>query len=978
MTLPIENDGEAVRLDAGYGYVNRSEKSPRKFHPQLVLNSDSDSMLRALRHELKHSSSFTFSVAFVSASAIALLKQELVEFEGTGRIVTSNYLGFNSPQAFSELLNLTRLPNSSIDVRLHSSDAFHPKGYVFQRPTGFTAILGSSNLTASALSSNHEWNLRVSGTRESDLFAQLSNVLDMELFDSRPLTQEWIDEYSSRYVAPTRLPRASLPPLIVTHDENEALGLIEPNSMQVEALARIDETRASGETRALVISATGTGKTMLSALDVRAVDPSRMLFIVHREQILDRAISEFRQVLNLPSSEFGKISGSSREINRRFTFATVQSLSQQHVLDGFAADAFDYILIDEVHRAGAASYTRVLDHFEPKFLLGMTATPERGDGANIFELFHYNVPYEIRLSQALEEEMLAPFHYYGITDVRFDDGTTAEEGTALSKLVAPERVDHLLTQIETYGQAGVLPRGIIFCSRKDEARSLSKELNQRTLRGRPLRTVALTGDDPVSDREFRVKQLEAGELDYILTVDVFNEGVDIPSINQIVMLRQTQSSIVFVQQLGRGLRKAPQKEYVVVIDFIGNYSNNYLIPIALFGDESLNKESLRKSLISAEESGLFAGLSSIRFDRISQERVLRSIAQEKLNSLPNLKSAIELIKNRVGRVPYLRDFLEFNSVDPVILSTKEGNYPELLAKLRFADTGISNEESLALSVISRELFTAKRPHELLALRALLRERSLTMEDLRDELGRNTHSSSTAVAEAVVRSLTLDFNTSSELASFKSVGPARVAPDGTLALERLYGDAYDISPGFRVAVDDLIETGIELAIRRFALDRPFTRGRQYSRKDASRLLGWEKNLSGTINGYKVDHKTATCPIFVTLDKSADISARTAYADELTSPESMRWSTRSPRRLTSAELVPIISNQVALHVFVKKNDIDATERTQFYYLGEANAANAFQTEMAGNNGETLPVVHMDLHFAHPVEAGLFDYFHTDLTD
>ena len=319
MSNASPDDSAAVRLDAGYGYVDRAEESPRRFHPQLVLNTESDSMLRALRHELKNSSSFTFSVAFISASAIALLKQELVEFEGTGRIVTSNYLGFNSPQAFSELLNLSKLPGSSIDVRLHNSDAFHPKGYVFQRPSGFTAILGSSNLTATALASNHEWNLRVSGTRESDLFAQLSNVLDRELFDSVPLTQAWIDEYAENYVAPTRLPRAPRSALVPGHDElGNATRVIEANAMQMEALARLDEVRAAGEKRALVISATGTGKTILSALDVRAVDPQRMLFVVHREQILDRAIQEFQTVLGLPSSEFGKISGSSRDIDRRF------------------------------------------------------------------------------------------------------------------------------------------------------------------------------------------------------------------------------------------------------------------------------------------------------------------------------------------------------------------------------------------------------------------------------------------------------------------------------------------------------------------------------------------------------------------------------------------------------------------------------------------------------------------------------------
>ncbi|MDQ1571809.1 MAG: hypothetical protein QOF79_2483, partial [Actinomycetota bacterium] len=198
MTVDL-NQLEPFGQDIGFGYLDRAVRSPRQFQPQLILNTKSDSMLRALRRELKHATSFTFSVAFVSPRAIALLKQELADFDGVGRIITSDYLGFNSPRAFSELLNLT---NIGIDVRLHSETAFHPKGYVFQRPEGVTAILGSSNLTESALASNHEWNLRVSVTRESDLAAQFSNLLDEELFASTPLTQTWIDEYAAIYQPP--------------------------------------------------------------------------------------------------------------------------------------------------------------------------------------------------------------------------------------------------------------------------------------------------------------------------------------------------------------------------------------------------------------------------------------------------------------------------------------------------------------------------------------------------------------------------------------------------------------------------------------------------------------------------------------------------------------------------------------------------------------------------------------------------------
>jgi len=964
---------EPFGKDVGFGYLDRTVLSPRRFQPQLVLNTESDSMLRALRYELKHSSSFTFSVAFVSSRAIALLKQELLEYEGVGRIITSDYLGFNSPQAFAELLNLSSF---GIDVRMHNKSAFHPKGYVFERPDGITAILGSSNLTEAALNTTHEWNLRVSAASDSDLYDQFANLVDQEIFDSSPLTQAWIDEYSKTYQPPSSRVRqlAHVDPLtLVTSDESDAP--IEPNSMQVEALAAIKRVRDEGKRRALVVSATGTGKTILAALDVRAVDPDRVLFVAHREQILDRATKDFRKVLSASTESFGKLAGSTKQADRKYVFATIQTLSQPHILDSLDPEAFDYILIDEVHRAGAASFARVIDHFTPRFLLGMTATPERTDDANIFELFDYNVPYEIRLNSALDLNMLAPFHYYGVADIKWSNGETTDDATPLARLVDHERVDHILAALNTYGQAGVQPRGLMFCARKEEARALSVELNTRHFRGKPLRTVALTGDDSIEERERVVERLEAGELDYVLTVDIFNEGVDIPSVNQVVMLRQTQSSIVFVQQLGRGLRKSAGKEYLVVVDFIGNYANNFLIPIALFGDDSLNKESLRKSLISAEERGVLAGLSSVRFDRVAQELVLKSLATAKLDSLPNLKAAIELVRNRVGRTPLLSDFLRFESVDPIVLATRVGNYPELLAKVKVEELSLSREESLSLSVVTRELLTAKRPHELTLLKLLLEVRSADSELIQREFSRRGIPMALAGVNSAIRSLTLEFNTASEVQSLKVAGPAEVDAAGALRLAPRFASFYETSRSFRESIDDVISTGLELTHDRYVIDRPFTPGRQYSRKDASRLLDWSSNMYSTIYGYRVDATSETCPIFITLHKSDEVSASTAYEDELLDPRTLLWYTKSKRTLDSPDVLPIVKNLIDLHVFAKKDDAEGSD---FYYLGRATSADPEQTTMPGPSGKILPVVKMHLNFDQPISTSLFDYFRAAITD
>ncbi|MDJ0334368.1 DEAD/DEAH box helicase [Salinibacterium sp. G-O1] len=973
MTVDL-NDLEPFGRDIGFGYLDKSVHSPREFQPNLVLNSANDSVLRALRYELKHASSFTFSVAFVSTAAIALLKQDLIDFAGVGRIITSDYLGFNSPQALAELLNLNRL---GVDVRMHSDPAFHAKGYVFHRPQSVTAILGSANLTAGAITRNHEWNLRVSASRDSDLAEQFTNLLDEGLDQSSPLTQQWIDDYATRFTPPVttnrhtarhRARRESL-----SAPEPPATEIV-PNAMQTEALTAIARVRETGKSRALIVSATGTGKTILSALDVRSVGPKRMLFVAHREQILDRAIHEFRRVLGGDSDRFGKLAGSTRQSDRQFVFATIQTLSQQHVLDQLDPDAFDYVLIDEVHRAGAASFDRVLNHFRPKFLLGMTATPERPDGVNIFELFDYNVPYEIRLKSALELNMLSPFHYYGVADVTFVDGQTTTDGTSLARLVGAERVEHILGALNTYGQAGVAPRGLIFCSRKEEAHELSSELNRRVLHGSQLRTIALTGDDSIEDRERAVERLEEGELDYILTVDIFNEGVDIPSINQVVMLRQTQSSIVFVQQLGRGLRHAPGKRYLVVIDFIGNYENNYLIPIALFGDQSLNKESLRKNLIAAQEVGVIAGLSSVRFDRVAQERVLRSLASSKIDSFQNLKAAIETIRNRVGRTPMLLDFVRFDTVDPIILATKVGNYPLLVSKLFKEESGLSADQSSYLSVITRELLTAKRPHELALLKLLISGGTQSRESIVDELSRSGLQVSDSTVSSAIRSLALSFNTASEKHQFRIDRLAYADAEGGARLDDTFARYYRDSAAFQRNVDDAIETGLALINERYLPDRPFTPGMQYSRKDASRLLNWSSNMYSTIYGYRVDQSTFTCPIFVTLHKSDEVAASTAYEDELLDPRTFLWYSKSKRTLTSPDVQPIVQNAVELHVFAKKSDAEGSD---FYYLGRARSADAEQTTMPASDGKPLSVVRMHLGFEEAVSPALFDYFHSTFT-
>lgn len=964
MTMDFRWDSP-FNLDIAYGYIGKTAAAPQRHNPGLVLNQDGSTVLHTLLEELKGCDTFTFSVAFVTPGAIALMIKELVEFNGTGRIVTSDYLGFNSPAAFAELHKLSQF---GIDVRLHNNAAFHPKGYIFEHHDVVTAVVGSSNLTKTALATNHEWNLKVSASAGGDLSSQFADLVSRELLDSTPLTEEWIEEYRKSWIAPLSGAGSSRPGHVLDAPQTE----IVPNLMQTDALEALAQVRADGETKAVIISATGTGKTILSALDVRAAAPYRLLFVVHREQILDRTIEAFHRVLGGPLSDYGKLTGSSKQSASRYVFATVQTLSQAHVLQSFAGDDFNYIIIDEAHRSGATSYGRILSHFHPDFLLGMTATPERGDGVNIFELYDFNVPYEIRLNHALEEDMLSPFHYYGVADVTYESEVSPSD--ELSVLISPERVDHVIQSIEIYGQAGIAPRGLIFCSRKSEARALSTALNFLQLRGVPIRTIALTGDDSVEFREQCVARLEAGELDYILTVDVFNEGVDIPTINQVVMLRQTKSAIVFVQQLGRGLRKAAGKEYVVVIDFIGNYANNYLIPIALFGDESLNKESLRKNLIAAEESGVLPGLSSVRFDRIAQERVLRSITTAKLDSIVMLKAAVKSMRERVGGVPSLWDFFRFESADPVVLGTKLENYPALAAKVLGTTSGLTADEDRMLGLLSHEVLTSKRPHEFRLVRLLIEHGPQTIQEIALALEASGIHTTSEHIESSIDTLTIENHAEVDRKRYRS-GIAERDAIGRVGLTADFGAAYSQSDTFRTAVDDLLKTGAHIVVDRYAGGDPFVQGAQYSRKEVTRLLNFPRSWTSTLYGYKAHKASRTCPIFVTLHKSNEVSASTAYEDALLDRATMLWYTKSRRTLRSPLEKAIAAGEYRLPVFVKKDDAEGSE---FYYLGYAIPAEAEDTTMPGNAGKPVAVARMRLRFNDPIDAGLFDYFHPTLTD
>ena len=619
-------------LGAAYtALVDKAFPSNSAMRPRFVSNDfhRGRKVVSTLRAELLKCSSFDFSVAFVTRSGVVPLLQDLRELElkgVPGRILTTDYLAFSEPEALEKLDAL-----QNVEVRMYQTTnipdrfGFHTKGYLFEYPTGFQkALIGSSNLTGNALSVNREWNLEFTSLAEGSLLHEIRSEFE-ELWEAaEPLASIIATYRQMRHERQLVLRGQS----IVEYDQIR----LEPNSMQLAFVNSLEKILARDCNRALLISATGTGKTYASAFAMRHLNPRRVLFLAHREQVLKQSIASYKRVLGKTKS-YGLLSGNSHDTSQDYLFATMQTMSKDSCLACFNEQAFDVIVIDEVHRAGSASYQKIMSHFHPRFYLGMTASPDRPDGFDIYGLFNNEIAYEIRLQGALENNLLCPFHYFGITDL-IVEGQPIDDLTEFNRLVSDDRVNYVIEQARYYGYSGDRVKGLIFCRTKREARTLSEMFNVRGFS-----TVALSGDDSQEMRENAIarlvsepgSELFSNRLDYIFTVDIFNEGVDMPEVNQVIMLRPTESPIVFVQQLGRGLRKADGKEFVVVLDFIGNYANNYMIPIALSGDRSYNKDSIRKYVMEGER--VIPGCSSVHFDEISRARIFEKLKAELLQGL---------------------------------------------------------------------------------------------------------------------------------------------------------------------------------------------------------------------------------------------------------------------------------------------------------------------------------------------------------
>lgn len=916
----------------------------------FISNAPGNTMQAFLEKELSKCERFIISVAFISKSGLASLKQTLLELENRGipgKILTTDYLTFTEPGA---LRSLSKYRN--IEVKLFRCDknikGFHTKGYLFFKEKVISITIGSSNLTGNALAVNKEWNTCFSVEDDATLYKNV--IEDFEsLWNSSnafPITEEILDEYTQIYIEQKRIARELQQQKIalekdVVIRESKKISfdqiLLEPNSMQLEFVRKLNEIRAMGEHRALLISATGTGKTYAAAFALREINPKRALFLVHREQILRKAIESFKNVFG-DTKTFGLYSGTSHEIDRDFIFATMQTMATH--FEDFAKQEFQVIVVDEAHRVGAESYQNMMAYFNPDLWIGMTASPDRTDKFDVYSAFAHNIAHEIRLQEAMRLNLLCPFHYYGITDI-FVDGEEKDKRD-FARLVCDERVDFIIKKAEYFDHSGNRVKGLAFCSTLEESKELSKKFNERGYR-----TIALSGADSQDTRENCVKQLEQDEwdggLDYIFTVDIFNEGIDIPQVNQILMLRPTESPIIFVQQLGRGLRKAENKEFVMILDFIGNYSNNYMIPIALSGDRTYNKDNIRRYVRQGVKA--LEGASTIHFDEIARKRIYESIDSANFSEMKLIKECYKNLKYKLGRIPNLMDYEEYGEIDVMRIfeNASLGSYHKFLKKVEKDEYKVdfSTIEEKYLEYVSTKFANGKRLHELLILNELLDGNnknvvSRVMNEMQNNFGISVNEKTRKNVENI---LTGQFASGAAKDTYADVTFIE-SNETDFCISSKFKDLL-VNNEFRRQMTEVVKFGLFRNKRYFGhryKDTSFCLYEKYTYEDVCRLLDWEKSeVSLNIGGYKYDKNTQTYPVFINYEKNDNISATTRYEDRFIDEGTLIAISKSGRTSKSEDVKAAIEADhrgIKMDLFVRKNKDDHTSK-EFYYLGRLHA-------------------------------------------
>ena len=922
---------------------------------ELIINEKAKFMnfFVHLKNELMTCKKFYFIVSFIKYSGIQLLISTLDELEALGikgEIITSVYLNITDPKALSKLLSYK---NIKVKIYNNSNESFHTKAYLFEKEKYHTCIIGSSNISQSALYSAEEWNVKLTDNDFFDIYNQSFNQFQ-KLWNSNEaigLTEDFIGKYEE-YKEKNK-PQNTFDYRKIQTEKKKFI----PNSMQIEILEKLKNTRESGNNRGLVVAATGTGKTYLAAMDVKEFFKNRknssFLFIAHREELLDNAIRVFSDILHIEKENFGRIFSGNKEVGHNMIFASIQSL--RNCYKDFISDKFNYIIVDEFHHASASSYEKIIHYFKPEFLLGLTATPERMDGKDILALCDYNLVGEMGMRKAMEKDLIVPFHYFGVNDITVDyekipyrNGKYDEE-ILLNDLSVSIRTDYIVEKMEKFGYDGKYMSGIAFCQNIKHALYMKNEFLRKGYKSE-----LLTSKTNLTERSKILESFRNKEIEILCVVDILNEGIDIPDINLLLFLRPTLSSTVFIQQIGRGLRKAAGKDFVTIIDFIGNHKKDYLIT-KVFSDEIHNKSFLyeKKEKIIEQIKNQFSnipGASYIELDRICQERIIDKIEKINFNSRNILKEMYNEFKNDIGKSP--EEFLEISDFDSNIelfveLVTKVGSFYE--AQVQFENDNfikyyrMKNPKTDLLAYMEKKIrlcepftyltvkFFLKSKYEGKNLRNKCINSEILLSEYKKYFSIKDEFKNFYLLERIFNELIEDEILEADLYGYKI----------SKKYEAIF---YEEDKNFEKRLSDLINLGLnefrKNDIEEFN-DNVLITHKEYKRIDLQILLD-SKVPKGTWRAGYANTEKDIC-LFITNDKSHIMQENLKYDNSLHSDEIIQWISQ-PKTYHSSSVGQMFikhrEKNMKVHIFARKYAfMNGNKTNPFIYLGQADYYRSF---------------------------------------
>lgn len=896
-----------------------------------------------LRSNIDHCKAFYFSVSFIKKPGLRLLAthiEEALTRGAKGQLISSTYQNFTDVDSLQFFYDLQlRYPKNfacKLDKECFhdfngNTVGFHSKGYLFEFDDHTELLVGSSNITVYALLKNIEWDVSVIDEDDGKTYAAAKAEFDALWKKTLPLTQELIEEYKVKlYYSIERWDM----------DYDVANSEVKPNYMQRRALKELNRVRAMGATKALITASAGSGKTFLAAFDALNFAPRRLLYIVHEGTILTKSFETFQRVFGNDRT-FGIFNGEYKDQDADFVFST--NVTMANSLELFEKHTWDYIIIDECHHATAETYQRIIRYFEPQFLLGITATPERMDGEDVLSLFDQNVPYELRLRDAIINGLVVPFKYYGIRDDLIEYGFQETKGHRfVEQFSRPEHCDFIYRMIEKHREPGKKLKALAFCRDISHAIRMSQAMEEY------YHTQFLTGRNTVGERLRAYKDLqdETAELEILFTVDILNEGVDIPGVNMVLFLRPTDSQTIFIQQLGRGLRNYEGKKYVTVLDFIGNdYKRSVQIAFALGG---LSKNFVvEKQLISCLIVDDFSSIGleeygvEIHLDDLSKKEILSYIDEVNFNTGRYLRQDYLNFKNYISaaRYPQHVDYLN-NDYAPDLIkfmqakvgSTKTGSYLRFLQGIGEENLPSFDERQEAFIKYVSEMLPLVRPYEYLILQALfLHAGKCKLEDVKQYVKTNT---STYKQEAFDHALHY----------------MRAAGFFVLVSEELSLKGVNIDVEFDEYMRDLLEYGLgkyDVDYSDALPDETFHLWGKYRKEQVQLLL--LNNPGDIMKGTKIIDGVAYAYVTVIKDKVTNDALK--YVDGYLDAKTFQWETVA--NISSKELNALKSSKKML-IFVRKCDNEDGIQLPFTYIGsgkmeyiegskKANGAHLFRIPM-----------------------------------